>query len=297
MLGEHVDVLAEQALGRLGLRRGITPARGVDHVGRRVRVHRRRTQLEGVDVRDRLRDREGVDVAELVRLRRRSGEDAGQVDRLVHRAEVGAEVRRHLTLDRAALVHDDDVGVLLGDRQRGVEVPVAGGEDDLRALVDHALHDPGRLVGLGHVLGGEHLEVRVRLADGHGTLVDGLVVAEVVLRADHDEADRLGVLAGCRRVAAPVARSARAAVVAAACPEEQHQCSEACRDLPSCSHDWVLSGWDGWGPDGGAQPVGDISKTLRRPSGVSSFCRRASTTRATIVATYGIAWSANWLIE
>ena len=276
VLGEHVDVLAEQALGRLGLRRGITPAGRVDHVGLGVRVDRRRAQLERVDVRDRLGDREGVDVAELVRLGRRSGEDAGQVDRLVHRAEVGAEVRRHLALDGAALVHDDDVGVLLGDGERGVEVAVAGGEDDLRALVDHALHDPGRLVGLGHVLGGEHLEVRVRLADGHGALVDRLVVAEVVLGADHDEADRLGFLSGYRRVTASVACSARAAVVAAARAEEQHQCSEACSDRPSCSHEWVLSGWVGWGPEGALSR----SATSRRPCGGLRGCRRSADGRA-----------------
>ena len=65
----------------------------------------------------------------------------------------------------------------------------------LAPLVDHALHDPGRLVGLGHVLGGEDLEVGERLLHRLRALVGGLVVAEVVLRADEDEADRLAVLA------------------------------------------------------------------------------------------------------
>ena len=47
---------------------------------------------------------------------------------------------------------------------------------------------------------------------------------------------------------------------------------------------WVTGRVVGWWA-GDAQRVGDSSKTFLRPSGVSSFWRRASTIRATIVAT------------
>ena len=218
----HVDALAEQALGRLGLLGRVAPARRVDHVGLGVGVHRLRAELEGVDVGDRLRDREGVDVAELVRSwspsrpRCRPGTRA--------RTRCRSRCRRSAATSPLMMLPcctTTTSGWSAATFSAGVEVAVAGGEDDLGALVDHALHDAGGLVGLGHVLGGEHLEVGERLLHRLRALVGGLVVAEVVLRADEDEADGLAVLARGAVGGAPPPPAAvgvgRAAAVGAAC--------------------------------------------------------------------------------
>ena len=188
-----------------------------------------------------------------------------------------------VALDEVALLDHDDVGVRLGDLHRGVEVAVAGGEDDLRALVDHVLHDPGGVVVLGHVLGGEDLEVGERLVDGLAALVGGLVVAEVVLRADEDEAD----LRRCPRrvrvaVAAAGAESARRsslAQAASARTQSLHAATDASGPVAgSCAlrvAPWVdgrrgTCRWCWCGRVGGARSTdgrrGQPSVPSRRPS-------------------------------
>ena len=70
VLGDDVDALGEQAARGLRLLGRVAPVRRVDEVRLGVGVDRLGAELEGVDVGDRLGDREGVDVAELVRLGR-----------------------------------------------------------------------------------------------------------------------------------------------------------------------------------------------------------------------------------
>ena len=162
MLRDHVDVLVDQALRGLGLQGRVAPATGRHGDRLDVGVDRLGTEREGVDVRQRLRDRERIDVAELAGLADRTGGDAGQVDRLVHGAEVGAEVVELRLRLEAALVDEHDVGVLGGQVGGELEVAVAGGEDEVGAVVDHALHHGFGLSGLRHVLGLQHLEVGER---------------------------------------------------------------------------------------------------------------------------------------
>src|SRR5205814_1931683 len=105
-----------------------------------------------------------------------------------------------------ALLHHNDVRVLGGDGLGGVQVAVGGGEDDLGPLADHAVHHPGGVVVLGHVLGGQHLEVGERRFHRLAAVIGSLVVAVVVLRADEDEPDGTSADAGRPRGARAGAR-------------------------------------------------------------------------------------------
>ena len=52
---------------------------------------------------------------------------------------------------------EDDVGMLLRQIEGELLVAEAGGEDQLRALLDHAFHDPLGFGRLRHVLGFQHV--------------------------------------------------------------------------------------------------------------------------------------------
>src|SRR5262249_48593292 len=91
-------------------------------------------------------------------------------------------------VDDVALLQHHHVGVGRGHLERRVLVPVRRREYDLRAFPDHALHHAGRVVVLGDVLRGQHLEVAERLRHGLATLVGGVVVAVVALGSAEEEA-------------------------------------------------------------------------------------------------------------
>ena len=51
---------------------------------------------------------------------------------------------------------EHDVGMFLRQVESGLLMAEAGGEDQLRALLDHALHDALGFGRLGHVFGFQH---------------------------------------------------------------------------------------------------------------------------------------------
>ena len=141
-------------------------------------------ERERVRVADHLGDRERDDVADGAGLRRRTGGDAGEVDRVLTGAVVdghvlGREVaRRHLELD---------VRVLLGRRDHRRLKAERGGEDDLVAVPDQAVDDLRHLRPLGDVLLVGRLHLRAEcLLHREPALVMCLRPTAVVVRADVD---------------------------------------------------------------------------------------------------------------
>ncbi len=189
---EDVDALVGQAVGGLGFLDRHRPVAGEDDLRGDGRVDRAGAHREGVDVAQHLRDRLGRDEAELLRLGHVAGDDAVEVLRLVDVAEEAAGVLRVLAFaPQAAAMGEAHVGVLARHRQHvRVEVAERGREQQRGAVLrDHALHGLLHGVGLGHVLFLDHLDASHLLHHGHGFSVR-LVVAEVVLRTDVDEAER-----------------------------------------------------------------------------------------------------------
>ena len=125
-------------------------------------------------------------------LGREAGRDAVHVMRLIEVAEIGAGVLRVLVLvperRRVAELH---VRIFLGEvDDEGRVIAERGREDQARAVeVDHQFHRLRDRVGLGHVLLLDHLDARHFLQRLDRDRVR-LVPAEIVARADVDDADR-----------------------------------------------------------------------------------------------------------
>jgi hypothetical protein len=125
-----------------------------------------------------------------------TGDHAIEVLGLVDVAEEAAGVGGVLALrPHAAAMGKADLAVLGGHGQHvRVEVAEAGGEQQRGAVLrDHALHGLLHGLGLGHVFLFDHLDARQMLELRSGFSV-GLVVAEVVARADIDDAHGNGGL-------------------------------------------------------------------------------------------------------
>jgi hypothetical protein len=188
--GDDVDAGVDQAVGGFRLLHRHRPVAGEDHLQGRVRIGEARTEHEGVDVAQELRDRLGGHEAELAGLGGMAGDNAGDVLRLVDIAEIAADVLRVLLGPQAAGVLEARLGILASELE-DVRAEIAeGGRKQQRGAVeiDHRLHGLLDRVGLRHLLLFHHLDAGHLLERGGAGGVR-LVVAVVVARADIDEAD------------------------------------------------------------------------------------------------------------
>ena len=198
MLSDHVRAAVEERLGCLTLGLRVEPGVGPDHAHGRLRIHLTDAEGEGVDTADDLGNREGRDVADLVRLRHRSGELTGDEAWLFDLAEAGADVGSCL---EPGDMDERRVREILGDVDRRVHVAERRREDDVVAVLSELADHP---LGVSRVLrdvllvGG--LDVRDCFFERESSLIVRVGPAEVADRADIDEPDfdrltgRCGVL-------------------------------------------------------------------------------------------------------
>ncbi len=198
VLEDHVHALVDQRVGGIGFLARIEPGVDPHHLDLGARVVLVQRQLNGVDVADHFRNREGRDVADLLGLGHLRREEAADVAAFIGTGQIGADVLRLLVTGG---VLEGDLGELLGDLQRGVHVAEGGGEDKVIVALGHVADNPLGIGTLRHVLdeAGLHLVAQL-LFHVLATLLMLVGPAMVADRADIDEADlqRIGGRSGGR---------------------------------------------------------------------------------------------------
>src|SRR5690606_18849787 len=191
VLEDYVHALVDQRVGGIGFLARIEPGVDPDDLDLGARVVLVQRQLDGVDVADDLRNREGGDVADLLGLGHLRREEAADVATLVGAGQVGADVLRLLV---AGGVLEGDVGELLGDLDRRVHVTEGGGEDQVIAALGHVADHPFGVGAFGDVLDEAGLNL---VAELFFQVLAALLVlvgpAMVADRAAVDETDLQGI--------------------------------------------------------------------------------------------------------
>ena len=160
VLRQDVGTLGDMHLRGVGFLDRVIPAVDPDHRDRRIRVDRTHAERKGVDALDHFRNREGGEIADLVRLRHLAGDDALYIAAFIEPDVAGGHVRRPLVAGQMDEFH---VREFLRDLQRRVHVAEGGGEDHLVALARQLADDAGRIRPLGNVLDEGRLDLVTKM--------------------------------------------------------------------------------------------------------------------------------------
>ena len=187
VLEHHVHTLVDQRVGRIGFLARIEPGVNPHHLDFGAGVVLVQSQLDGVDIADDFRDREGGDVADFLGLCHLRREEAADITALIGTRQVGAEV---LVLLVASGVLEGQLGELLGDFQRRVHIAEGGGEDQVIAALGHVANHPLGICTFRDVFHVAGFNLVAELFDHRLTALLMLVSPAVVAnRANVDKAD------------------------------------------------------------------------------------------------------------
>src|SRR5215208_2647860 len=146
LLGDHIRAAIEESLGCRPLLGRIEPGVRPDYLHGRFRISLAYAEGKGVDAADDLGDREGRDVADLVRLGHLAGKLTGDVAWLLYLAEAGADVFSRF---KPGDMDERRVREILGDVDRWVHIAERRREDYIVAVLSELADHP---LGVGWVL-------------------------------------------------------------------------------------------------------------------------------------------------
>ena len=167
MVRDHVGLLSDQGLRRIGFLPRVVPGRGPDDADLNIGIHALRAQRKGIDALKHFRNRERGDVAANVRLRGCAGELARKIAGFIKAPGVVGDVFSGLVARRMLEL---DVRELLRNLENGIHVAERSREDELVALLREVAQNAFSVGVLGDVFDRRHLdlvaELRFRSAAG-----------------------------------------------------------------------------------------------------------------------------------
>lgn len=190
MTCNDVDALVGEGVRGFRFLDGERPFTGEDDLAGDRGIDGAGAEQEGVDVEQDLRNGLCGDEADLLGLGHVTGNDAVQVLAHADIAEIGTGIGGLVRGPEAAAMLEADIGI---SRRHGQDMWVEiaeGGREEQRGTVevDHALHGLLDVDRFRHLLFFDHRHALDRLDRGSAFGMS-LVIAEVILRADIDEAD------------------------------------------------------------------------------------------------------------